>query len=258
VGNTPTGRIDPSGLSWLSRRWAEVKTYGGAVVEGVGEGAKNLAIGAGNMVVEVGQIARDTGNAAISLGSQATDWAFGTGVYQFDLHSKTIGGYDVAVKSGSGGAYLGNAMANGASLGVKPLVEGVIDFANTGDATNASQTSGGVAAGNLAGAGLLRVGGPAWANEPITLWRPRPPAPNRIYSARELIRRAEEPGPYHNFPESFNQVIFNGNRQVVSPNYILYTQRGYVNGRPGTFEIGVRPSATGSTEVIVHRFFRPD
>lgn len=27
---------------------------------------------------------------------------------------------------------------------------------------------------------------------------------NRIYSARELVRRAAEPGPFHNFPESFN------------------------------------------------------
>ena len=32
--------------------------------------------------------------------------------------------------------------------------------------------------------------------------------PNRIYSARELIRRAVEIGPFHNFPESFNRQIF--------------------------------------------------
>jgi hypothetical protein len=50
-----------------------------------------------------------------------------------------------------------------------------------------------------------------------------PTDPNRLYSARELIRRADEPGPYHNFPESFNQHIFQGNRQVISKNYILYT-----------------------------------
>lgn len=82
--------------------------------------------------------------------------------------------------------------------------------------------------------------------------------PHRIYSARELIRRAEEPGPMHNFPESFNPIIFNGTRRVVSPDYILYTHRGAVNGREGTFEIGVRPSASGNVEVITHRFFRPD
>ena len=83
-------------------------------------------------------------------------------------------------------------------------------------------------------------------------------APNRIYSARELVRRAAEPGPYHNFPESFNARIFSGNRQVISENYVLYSQRGTINGVNGTFEIGVRPSVSGGTETIMHRFFRPD
>ena len=109
--------------------------------------------------------------------------------------------------------------------------------------------------------------------------------PNRIYSARELIRRAEEPGPFHNFPESFNADIFAGNRTVVSPSYTLYTKPGAISlpGKPifgtsaakiggqgtpeiigytpsrtvdGIFEIGVKPSASGRTEVITHRFFR--
>jgi hypothetical protein len=72
------------------------------------------------------------------------------------------------------------------------------------------------------------------------------------------VRRAEDGGPLHNFPESFNKSIFSGNRQVISDDYVLYTQRGFVNGRAGTFEIGVRPSASGRTEVITHRFFNPD
>jgi RHS repeat-associated protein len=112
-------------------------------------------------------------------------------------------------------------------------------------------------------------------------------APNRIYSARELIRRADEPGPMHNFPEAFNSEIFAGTRTVVSPNYVLYTKPGTINvpGSPiygpgsvqiggqrvkpisgytpnrtveGVYEIGVRPSASGRTEVITHRFFRPN
>jgi hypothetical protein len=58
-------------------------------------------------------------------------------------------------------------------------------------------------------------------------------APNRIYSAKELVRRAAEPGPYHNFPESFNARIFGGNRQVISENYVLYTERGSINGVNG-------------------------
>ena len=82
--------------------------------------------------------------------------------------------------------------------------------------------------------------------------------PRRIYSARELVRRADAGDPFHNFPESFNQAIFRGNRQVISENYVLYTKRGEINGVKGTFGIGVRPSASGRNEVITHRFFRPD
>jgi hypothetical protein len=92
--------------------------------------------------------------------------------------------------------------------------------------------------------------------------------PNRIYSARELIRRADEPGPFHNFPESFNAEIFQSGTKTVTPNFwrtakpnmrndsIMYSLPGQVNGRAGVFELGVRPSASGNTEVIMHRFFR--
>jgi hypothetical protein len=94
--------------------------------------------------------------------------------------------------------------------------------------------------------------------------------PTRIYSARELLRRAEESGPFHNFPESFNQQIFGQGSRTVTPNFwqtatpslsndlVMYRLPGNVNGVNGTFEIGVRPSVSGRTEVIMHRFFRPD
>jgi RHS repeat-associated protein len=102
--------------------------------------------------------------------------------------------------------------------------------------------------------------------------------PTRIYSARELLRRSAEPGPFHNFPESFNADIFRGTRTVVSPNYVTYTKPGTITlpGKPifdtrgvrigegqariveGVYEIGIRPSASGRTEVIIHRFFRPN
>ena len=72
------------------------------------------------------------------------------------------------------------------------------------------------------------------------------------------MRRSEAGDSFHNFPESFNKSIFGGNRQVISDDYVLYTRRGSINGVEGTFEIGVRPSASGRTEVITHRFFRPD
>jgi hypothetical protein len=92
---------------------------------------------------------------------------------------------------------------------------------------------------------------------------------NRIYSSRELIRRSQEPGPYHNFPETFDDLIFRTGTKEIVPNFytkpktgltntnITYKLQGSVNGREGIFEIGVRPSISGNTEVIIHRFFRP-
>ena len=94
--------------------------------------------------------------------------------------------------------------------------------------------------------------------------------PTRIYSAHVLIRSAEESGPFHNFPESFNQQIFDQGTRTVTPNFfntakaglsndsVMYRLPGSVNGVEGTFEIGVRPSVSGNTEVIMHRFFRPN
>jgi hypothetical protein len=38
---------------------------------------------------------------------------------------------------------------------------------------------------------------------------------------------------------------------------LMYRMPGSINGKTGTFEIGVRPSTSGRTEVIMHRFFRP-
>jgi RHS repeat-associated protein len=102
--------------------------------------------------------------------------------------------------------------------------------------------------------------------------------PNRIYSRRELIRRAQEvrrlsgrPGPAHNFPESFNQAIFEKGTQtrikdfwikpggpLLSNDSIQYRLSGSLNGVSGTYEIFTRPSWSGHTEIIMHRFFRPD
>ncbi|RKH05444.1 hypothetical protein D7V97_23920 [Corallococcus sp. CA053C] len=93
--------------------------------------------------------------------------------------------------------------------------------------------------------------------------------PNRIYSARELIRRVNEPGPFHNYPESFNKQIFEQGTRTTVANFfkkakaglsndsVMYELPGNVNGVQGTFEIGVRISTSGNTEMIVHRFFNP-
>jgi hypothetical protein len=104
----------------------------------------------------------------------------------------------------------------------------------------------------------------------------RQTGPRRIYSARELERRAQEvtitgrPGPFHNFPESYNQTIFETGTRTRIANFfknskpgltndsIQYRLPGTVNGHDGIFEIFTRPSPSGNTEVIIHRFFRPN
>ena len=93
--------------------------------------------------------------------------------------------------------------------------------------------------------------------------------PNRIYSARELIRRSTDPGPFHNFPESLNTTIFNQGARTYVPEFFRHSKKGLsndaiqyrlpgtVNGKSGVFEIFTRPSVTGRTDVIIHRFFNP-
>jgi hypothetical protein len=84
------------------------------------------------------------------------------------------------------------------------------------------------------------------------------------------MRSAQETGPYHNFPDSFNQQIFNQGTRTVTPNFynqaksllgndaVMYELRGSINGVEGKFQIGTRPSVSGNTELIMHRFFSPD
>ena len=75
--------------------------------------------------------------------------------------------------------------------------------------------------------------------------------------------------PYHNFPESFDGQVYQGERSVV-PNYfnkskpllsndsVNYRLPGEINGQSGHYEIFTRPSESRRTEVVTHRFFRPD
>jgi len=52
----------------------------------------------------------------------------------------------------------------------------------------------------------------------------------RIYSADVLLRMAAErrpdgrPGPFHNFPLSYDEVVFSGTRTVISDSYVQYTR----------------------------------
>jgi hypothetical protein len=92
--------------------------------------------------------------------------------------------------------------------------------------------------------------------------------PTRIYSARVLIRMAVS-DTYHNFPESFNQTVFDlGSRSTVagyfrkpvsllSNDSVNYALSGSINGVDGEYQIFTRPSVSGRVEVIMHRFFMP-
>jgi RHS repeat-associated protein len=94
--------------------------------------------------------------------------------------------------------------------------------------------------------------------------------PHRIYSSRVLQRMSEEPGPFHNFPASFDRLIFSQGARTVERGFfrqpkallsndsVQYSLRGSVNGYQGSYEIFARPSTSGRTEVIMHRFFRRD
>ncbi len=95
------------------------------------------------------------------------------------------------------------------------------------------------------------------------------PSTNRVYSTRVLVRMADEPGPMHNFPVSFDRTVFEQGTRTVNPGYfrkpepnlgsgsVQYRLQGEINGRPGVYEIFTRPSTSGRTEMIMHRFFRP-
>jgi len=81
-------------------------------------------------------------------------------------------------------------------------------------------------------------------------------APRLIYSARELLRSASEPGPFHNFPRTFDShIIQNGVQTVAKGNYIQFDLAGTANGRNGVYQIGLRVTQKGL--VVVHRFFKP-
>ena len=74
---------------------------------------------------------------------------------------------------------------------------------------------------------------------------------------------------YHNFPESFNQTIFDQGARSVVPDYfnkmapllsndsVNYTLPGSINGVEGEYQIFTRPSLSGNVELIMHRFFMP-
>lgn len=109
--------------------------------------------------------------------------------------------------------------------------------------------------GMIAGGLFSRVGSAARSGFGA---RPVPrTVPQRIDSGRLLHRSAMDRSPHHNFPVQLDDWVFEGAKQVKGPQYHLYTRPGTLNGKPGTYEIGVKPSPTGNNEAVMHRLFRP-
>ena len=80
--------------------------------------------------------------------------------------------------------------------------------------------------------------------------------PTLIYSSRVLVRSATEPGPFHNFPMTFDSTIVGQGAQTIgNGGYVEYGLNGSINTYTGTFEIGGRFSQSGTVFVVTHRFF---
>ena len=307
-GNDPVDRIDPLGLrpmteadltayreaaadsglfdhvsdawdattGWVSDNWEYIAA--GALIVG---GVLVMATGVGGPIG-----AAMIGGALLSGGISAGSQRALTGEVNWGQV-----GVDMLVGGAAGGA---GAWASGARFATAWGTAGRGAFqvgVNTGADVTGGMVSRGASGQNpfdLQGMGIdaLTGGTVGSADVAATAFRnahlsptvptvdPTPPpvapiGPNRIYSARELMRRAEEPGPMHNFPDSFDDEIFENGTRTVVPDYynkprpllsddsVQYRLPGSVNGREGNYEIFTRPSVSGNTEVTYHRFFRP-
>jgi hypothetical protein len=248
--------VDPDGLDWGVTEWdnkkghhtkyhwfnGEIGDYGGRSYSAVDFGAK----GSLDVPTDNGQIVRIS----------------------------NVGIVRQVIYSGPQGD--GGPLAQGSPLNMNAgLVDGSIPFGrelreaifgNMGVDTSAPeyQNASAISAGMVIGATLLDGAGEV----KIAGCLVESTGPTRIYAAGTLMRMAEDSGPMHNFPESFNADIFKGtrtvtrdffnvDRQSLSNDGVMYRASGHINGKAGTFEIGVRPSLSGRTEVITHRVFRP-
>jgi RHS repeat-associated protein len=147
----------------------------------------------------------------------------------------------------------------GASLGLEAELEGGGLLAEEGLSVTADEA--GSVAADESGAIAAEDTATAAADAGST-------APTRIYSARALVRMAGGDS-YHNFPESFNQTIFDQGTRSVVPDYfnkaapllsndsVNYTLPGSINSVEGEYQIFTRPSMSGNVEMIMHRFFMP-
>jgi len=133
--------------------------------DSIRESLDDLSLGVRESAYEKVQLVRDLGNTGISIGSHATDWLLDTKIYQYDLHSNGMIGYDAAQRDGNQTEYLLKSIRSGATLGVYDLAESGIDAAVSGDSSKFTKQAGGFGFD----VGLAGVGGPKALCEPLTL-----------------------------------------------------------------------------------------
>jgi RHS repeat-associated protein len=294
ANNDPINHVDPTGLKpltadqaqqqmqdWHQAHWGEIAApllaAGAVVMIATGVGAPigagiliGMAASGGIQMLTTGRI--DMNQLAIS----GIVGGVGGGVGSLVAGMPAVAGLASAigdtsplaasaVTNGVTGAAQGFAMSATGQL----LTNGRIDPAQLALGTATGGATGAVAGPAIDALASRVSGGVVNAASNANPLNESAPPPNYIYSARELIRRGNEPGPMHNFPDSFDKVItgegsrtvvpsyFNKPRPLLSNDSVQYRLPGAVNGRAGNYELFTRPSVSGRTEVIMHRFFRP-
>jgi hypothetical protein len=71
------------------------------------------------------------------------------------------------------------------------------------------------------------------------------------YDERVRMRAMQDPSS-HNFPYSYDDAVLSTTPNVLNSGYKIYQLDGFMNSKPGVYEIGVTKSG-----IINHRFFRP-
>lgn len=190
VRNSPTNLRDLFGLTWDDL--VNLFRYPGDALSGAREGLKNMAIGAGGALYEGAAIATDTaaysGQKMVSLFGLRREYTPRSAIYQGwqQAPDKLRYGLEAGVHMG----------LNTLTVGGWGVYQGWDDFNQTGDATRASQMMGGVAVGNAAGAGLMKLckgGTNPSSGAPVA--ESRVPAQLRAGTAHEAERLAQLGAP---------------------------------------------------------------
>jgi hypothetical protein len=182
----------------------------------------------------------------------------------------------VGAASGGVGGAAGAGVTRLASLAGAPALAGGAASGMVGGAASGMVTRGLTGGNPFDAQGMatdLLIGGVAGAAGG-QLGGPRAPshgdssAPELVYAPRIFRRMEEDHGLHHNFPLLLDRdIVVSGSREVVTDyfnhpqpgltnNSIRYLAPGTINDTSGNYELFTRPSLSGDTEVVMHRFFR--